>query len=80
MYVEQEDQHLPELTVRETFDFSACTQGAGSNAGGLSRTAHSLHAWSLQLAATWLARTAMSSMQQAWLMSRCVHLFCPALQ
>jgi ABC-type multidrug transport system ATPase subunit len=33
VYVEQEDQHMPELTVRETFNFSACCQGAGSNAG-----------------------------------------------
>ncbi len=33
VYVEQEDQHMPELTVRETLDFSACCQGVGSNAG-----------------------------------------------
>ena len=33
VYVEQEDQHMPELTVRETFDFSARCQGIGSNAG-----------------------------------------------
>jgi ABC-type transport system involved in cytochrome c biogenesis ATPase subunit len=33
VYVEQEDQHMPELTVRETFNFSARCQGAGSNAG-----------------------------------------------
>ena len=33
VYVEQEDQHMPELTVRETFDFSNCCQGVGSNAG-----------------------------------------------
>ncbi len=42
VYVEQEDQHMPELTVRETFDFSACCQGVGSNAGVLLTT--SLHA------------------------------------
>ena len=35
VYVEQEDQHMPELTVRETFNFSARCQGAGSNAGAL---------------------------------------------
>ena len=33
VYVEQEDQHMPELTVRETLDFSARCQGVGSNAG-----------------------------------------------
>ncbi len=33
VYVEQEDQHLPELTVRETFDFAARCQGAGTKAG-----------------------------------------------
>ncbi|BDA40539.1 Pleiotropic drug resistance protein 1 [Coccomyxa sp. Obi] len=32
VYVEQEDQHMPELTVRETLDFSARCQGVGSNA------------------------------------------------
>lgn len=32
VYVEQEDQHMPELTVRETFNFSARCQGVGSNA------------------------------------------------
>ena len=37
MYVEQEDQHMPELTVRETFNFSNCCQGVGSNAGALHR-------------------------------------------
>ena len=35
VYVEQEDQHMPELTVRETFDFSARCQGIGSRAGAL---------------------------------------------
>eukprot|EP00891_Asterochloris_glomerata_P005114 jgi/Astpho2/5114/Aster-06326 len=29
-YVEQEDQHMPELTVRETLDFSARMQGVGA--------------------------------------------------
>ncbi len=33
VYVEQEDQHLPELTVRETFDFAARCQGVGTKAG-----------------------------------------------
>ena len=33
IYVEQEDNHLPELTVRETFDFSARCQGVGAQAG-----------------------------------------------
>lgn len=33
VYVEQEDQHMPELTVRETLNFSARCQGTGSNAG-----------------------------------------------
>ncbi len=33
VYVEQEDQHLPELTVRETFDFAARCQGPGTKAG-----------------------------------------------
>ena len=36
VYVEQEDQHLPELTVRETFDFAARCQGVGGKAGMLS--------------------------------------------
>lgn len=35
VYVEQEDQHMPELTVRETMNFSARCQGVGSNAGAL---------------------------------------------
>eukprot|EP00208_Stichococcus_sp_RCC1054_P006723 CAMPEP_0206141786 /NCGR_PEP_ID=MMETSP1473-20131121/14100_1 /ASSEMBLY_ACC=CAM_ASM_001109 /TAXON_ID=1461547 /ORGANISM="Stichococcus sp, Strain RCC1054" /LENGTH=1124 /DNA_ID=CAMNT_0053536477 /DNA_START=231 /DNA_END=3601 /DNA_ORIENTATION=+ len=33
VYIEQEDQHLPELTVRETMDFSALCQGAGHKKG-----------------------------------------------
>lgn len=37
VYVEQEDQHLPELTVRETFDFAARCQGVGGKAGTLNR-------------------------------------------
>ena len=32
VYVTQEDQHMPELTVRETLDFSAHCQGTGSHA------------------------------------------------
>ena len=33
VYIEQEDQHLAELTVRETMDFSALCQGAGHKKG-----------------------------------------------
>lgn len=33
VYIEQEDQHLPELTVRETMDFSALCQGSGHKSG-----------------------------------------------
>ena len=39
IYVEQEDNHLPELTVRETFDFSARCQGVGAQAGELTHPA-----------------------------------------
>ena len=42
VYVEQEDQHLPELTVRETFDFAARCQGVGVQAG--KHTADVMHA------------------------------------
>ena len=35
VYVTQEDQHMPELTVRETLDFSARCQGTGSHACAL---------------------------------------------
>ncbi|PON46935.1 ABC transporter-like [Trema orientale] len=31
-YISQYDQHIPEMTVRETIDFSACCQGVGSRA------------------------------------------------
>ncbi|KAL5700649.1 drug-responsive transcription factor pdr3 [Ranunculus cassubicifolius] len=31
-YVSQNDLHIPEMTVRETLDFSACCQGVGSRA------------------------------------------------
>lgn len=48
VYVEQEDQHMPELTVRETFNFSARCQGAGSNAGA-ARTGPPLFACRVQL-------------------------------
>ena len=34
-YVSQYDLHIPEMTVRETIDFSACCQGIGSRAGNL---------------------------------------------
>lgn len=33
-YVHQSDLHLPEITVRETFDFGARVQGAGHRGGG----------------------------------------------
>ena len=33
IYVEQDDVHIGEMTVRETMDFSARCQGTGSNAG-----------------------------------------------
>ena len=32
-YVDQNDLHQPELTVRETFDFAARCQGIGNKAG-----------------------------------------------
>jgi len=32
-YVSQHDLHIPEMTVRETLDFSARFQGVGSRAG-----------------------------------------------
>ncbi|RZC88219.1 hypothetical protein C5167_016050 [Papaver somniferum] len=31
-YISQNDLHIPEMTVRETLDFSACCQGVGSRA------------------------------------------------
>ena len=34
-YVDQNDLHQPELTVRETFNFAARCQGTGHKAGGL---------------------------------------------
>lgn len=34
-YISQYDQHIPEMTVRETIDFSARCQGVGSRAGNL---------------------------------------------
>lgn len=33
-YVDQNDLHQPELTVRETFNFAARVQGVGHKAGG----------------------------------------------
>lgn len=33
-YVDQNDLHQPELTVRETFNFAARCQGTGHKAGG----------------------------------------------
>ncbi|KAG8488547.1 hypothetical protein CXB51_016283 [Gossypium anomalum] len=35
-YISQTDNHLPELTVRETFDFAARCQGASEGMAGLS--------------------------------------------
>lgn len=32
-YISQYDLHIPEMTVRETIDFSARCQGVGSRAG-----------------------------------------------
>lgn len=32
-YISQYDLHIPEMTVRETIDFSAHCQGVGSRAG-----------------------------------------------
>ncbi|GLJ18673.1 hypothetical protein SUGI_0333080 [Cryptomeria japonica] len=32
-YIGQHDIHIGEITVRETFDFSACCQGVGSRYG-----------------------------------------------
>ncbi|ERN15919.1 hypothetical protein AMTR_s00039p00224920 [Amborella trichopoda] len=32
-YISQYDLHIPEMTVRETLDFSACCQGVGSRPG-----------------------------------------------
>lgn len=32
-YISQYDLHMPEMTVRETIDFSAHCQGVGSRAG-----------------------------------------------
>lgn len=34
-YISQYDLHIPEMTVRETLDFSARCQGIGSRAGML---------------------------------------------
>lgn len=34
-YISQNDLHIPEMTVRETLDFSARCQGTGSRAGML---------------------------------------------
>jgi len=33
VYVEQEDKHMPELSVRETFDFAALCHGTGGKRG-----------------------------------------------
>lgn len=32
-YISQYDQHIPEMTVRETLEFSARCQGIGNRAG-----------------------------------------------
>ena len=34
-YLEQQDIHIPHLTVRETLNFAARCQGVGNHAGGL---------------------------------------------
>lgn len=36
-YISQRDQHIPEMTVRETIDFSARCQGVGSRSGDFSQ-------------------------------------------
>ena len=33
VYVEQEDKHMPELSVRETFNFAALCHGTGGRRG-----------------------------------------------
>ena len=33
VYVEQEDKHMPELSVRETLDFAALCHGTGGRRG-----------------------------------------------
>ena len=37
VYVEQEDKHMPELSVRETLDFAALCHGTGGRPGQFSR-------------------------------------------
>jgi ABC-type multidrug transport system ATPase subunit len=37
-YIDQYDLHVPEMTVRETIDFSARFQGVGNRAGNVSRS------------------------------------------
>lgn len=32
-FISQDDLHIPEMTVRETLDFSSCCQGTGSRSG-----------------------------------------------
>lgn len=32
-YISQQDFHIPDMTVRETLDFSSCCQGVGSRSG-----------------------------------------------
>ncbi len=40
VYVEQEDKHMPELSVRETFNFAALCHGTGGRRGGLVASSH----------------------------------------
>ena len=49
-YIDQQDIHLAELTVRETFDFAARCQGTGHKAGIVSAllTAAQLQIYTVQ--------------------------------
>lgn len=42
-YISQYDLHIPEMTVRETIDFSARCQGVGSRAGSFFFFKHTVH-------------------------------------
>ena len=49
VYVEQEDQHMPELSVRETLDFAALCHGTGRRPGQSSAARPCImhHGWQL---------------------------------
>ena len=42
-YISQYDLHIPEMTVRETLDFSARCQGIGNRAGNNYNVLHFFH-------------------------------------